>query len=44
VEDWKRSVWVVGYSPFFANNDLLVAWEFELPLQKKEETLEHYGS
>ncbi len=40
----KKSVWVSGFSPFFVNNDLLAAWEFELLLQKEEETLEHYGS
>jgi hypothetical protein len=34
---------VGGFSPFFANDDLLVAKEFELLLQKKEEILEHYG-
>ncbi len=44
VEDWKISVWVGGSSPFFANDDLLAAWEFELLLQKEEETLKHYGS
>ncbi len=37
-------MWVGGFSPFFANNDLLVAWEFELSLQKEEDTFEHYGS
>jgi hypothetical protein len=36
--------WVGRSSPFFVNNNFLVAWEFELLLQKKEETLEHYGS
>jgi hypothetical protein len=25
VEDWKKCVWVGGSSPFFADNDLLVA-------------------
>jgi hypothetical protein len=35
---------VGGFSPFFVDNDLLVAWEFELSLQKEEETFEHYGS
>jgi hypothetical protein len=43
VEDW-RSVWVGGFSPFSTDDDLLVVWEFELLLQKEEETLEHYGS
>jgi len=43
VEDW-RSVWVGGFSPFSIDDDLLVVWEFELLLQKEEETLEHYGS
>ncbi len=33
-------MWVGGSSPIFANDDLLVAYEFELLLQK-EETLEH---
>ncbi len=40
----EKSVWVGGSSPFFANDDLLAAQEFELLLQKEEETLEHYGS
>jgi hypothetical protein len=31
-------------SPFFVDDDLLVTWEFELLMQKEEETLEHYGS
>jgi len=44
VEDWRRNVWVGGFSPFFVNNKFLVAWEFELLLQKEEETLEHYGN
>jgi hypothetical protein len=44
VEEWKRSVWVNGFSPFSFDNDILVAWEFELLLQKEEETLEHYGN
>jgi hypothetical protein len=39
MEDWKISVWVGGSSPFSTNDDLLAAWEFELTLQKKEETL-----
>jgi hypothetical protein len=34
---------VGGSSPFFANDDLLAAQEFEL-WKKEEETLEHYGS
>ncbi len=29
-------------SPFSFDNDRLMAWEFELLLQKEEETLEHY--
>ncbi len=33
-----------GSSPLFVNDDLLVTREFELLLQKEEETLEHYGS
>jgi hypothetical protein len=37
-------VHVSGFSPFFANDDLLVAKEFELLLQKKEEILKQYGS
>jgi hypothetical protein len=40
VEEWQKNVWVGG----FVDDDLLVAWEFELSLQKEEETLEHYGS
>jgi hypothetical protein len=40
----NKSVWVGGSSPFFGNDDLLMAWEFELLLQKEEKTLEHYGS
>jgi hypothetical protein len=35
---------VGGSSPLFVNDDLLVTREFELLLQKEEETLEHYGS
>jgi hypothetical protein len=35
---------VGGFSPFFANDDLLATWEFEIMLQKEEETLEQYGS
>jgi len=35
---------VGGSSPFFVDDDFLAAWEFELLLQKEEETLEHYGS
>jgi len=44
--EWKtkKSVWVGGSSPFSIDNDFMAAWEFELLLQKKEETLEHYGS
>jgi hypothetical protein len=32
MEDWKKSVRVGGSSPFFVDNDFLMAWEFELPL------------
>ncbi len=39
--EWKigEEMWVGGYSPFSVDNDLLTAQDFELPLQKKEETL-----
>ncbi len=30
VEDWRRSMWVGGSSPFSADDDLLTAWKFEL--------------
>jgi len=32
VEDWRRNVWVCGSSPFFVDDDLLAAWEFEFGL------------
>jgi hypothetical protein len=44
VEDWRRNEWVGGSSPSSIDDDLLVAWEFKLQLQKEDETLEHYGS
>ncbi len=44
MENWRRNVWVGGSSPFFANDDFLTTQEFEHALQKKEETLEHYGN
>ncbi len=34
----------MGFHHFFVGDDFLVVWEFELSLQKKEETLEHHGS
>ncbi len=37
-------MWVGGSSPFFVDDDLVAAWGFELLLQKKDETLEHYGN
>ncbi len=30
VEDWTINVWAGGSSPFFANNDFLTTWEFEM--------------
>ncbi len=44
VEDRKQSVWVGGCSPFFVDDDFIAAWEFELLLEKEDETLEHYGN
>jgi len=32
VEDWRRNVWVGGSSPFFVDDNLLAAWEFEFGL------------
>jgi hypothetical protein len=43
VEDWRKNVWV-GLHHFFVDDDILLAWEFELSLQKEKEILEHYGS
>ncbi len=45
--EWKIGEEVcrwVGFHHFFVDDDLLVAWEFELLSQKEEETLEHYGN
>ncbi len=44
--EWKirEKVCGGGSSPFFVDDDLMVAWEFELLLQKKYEILEHYGN
>jgi len=36
-------VQVGGSSPFFVDDDLMAAREFEVLLQKEDETLEHYG-
>jgi hypothetical protein len=44
MEDRRKSVWVGGSSPFFVDDDFLMTWEFELLLQKEEETFKHYGS
>jgi len=44
MEDRGKSLWLGGSSPFFVDDDLLVTWEFELLMQKEEETLERYGS
>ncbi len=33
-----------GSAPFFVDDALMVAWEFELLLEKEDETLEHYGN
>jgi hypothetical protein len=32
MEDWRRNVCVGGFSPFFIDDDFLVAWEFEFGL------------
>ncbi len=40
----KKKVWVGESLPFFIDDDLMAAWEFEILLQKKDETLEHYGN
>jgi hypothetical protein len=37
-------VWVGGCSPFFVDDDFMAAWEFELLLEKEDETLKHYGN
>jgi hypothetical protein len=34
VEGWRRNLWVGGSSPFFVDDDFLVAWEFELGLSQ----------
>ncbi len=34
---------VGGSSPFFVDDDLMATREFEVLLQKEDETLEHYG-
>ncbi len=37
----RKNVQVGGSSPFFVDDDLMVAWEFEVLLQKEDETLEN---
>jgi len=41
MEDQRKSVLVGGSSPFFVDDDLMVAWEFEVLFQKEDETLEN---
>jgi hypothetical protein len=40
----KKMCGWVSLHHFFVDDDLMVAWEFELLLQKEDETLEHYGN
>jgi hypothetical protein len=35
---------VGGCLPFFVDDDFMAVWEFELLLEKEDETLEHYGN
>jgi len=41
MDDQRKSVRAGGSSPFFVDDDLMVAWEFEVLFQKEDETLEN---